>query len=570
MGIGNSKLVTDPATLAQQEFDYIVIGAGAAGCVLANRLSENPKVRVLLVEAGGNNEKELLSKVPAAWPQLMHTPNDWAYKTTPQKELNGRELEWARGKLLGGSTSINAMMFQTAPPEDIDEWERKGATGWNWNTLQPYFRKSEKFTPSALRENNTHEYRGDSGLWLTGYQNCSPITDDFVAASANVGIPRVNSSATAYLPTDVRARSNLVILTNTLCTKLVLTGSGDAVTCTGAEFATSPSSPKTIIKAQKEVIVATGAVNTPQLLMISGIGPAAELARAGIIPQVVSEHVGQHLTDHLISCAIFHAKESVDYLASPIKGLPALAQWLFTGKGPMTTNAGEGATFLRLDQTQNLWETKHNTLAPVMDTTSGPGAPDIELICAPVTFFKHGQGKAGPGEKNFTIGAGLLRPASEGYIGLKSANPFEYPIIEANYFSNRSDIDSLIRAIRITLKITQAAPLADKLITAVKQNDDMSNMHWLHDQDPETLTDAKLEQWLRGNVETLYHPVATARMASSISDGVVNSELRVFGVSNLRICDASVFPTQVAGHTTATVIAVGERLSDMIIKGSKA
>lgn len=588
----STSYVTNAQTLARQEFDYVIVGAGPAGCVLANRLSADPNNKVLLVEAGGDNDVEIFSKIPAAWPKLLHTRADWDYYTKPQSTLEGRQLFWPRGKVLGGSTTINAMMYQHAPPDDLDEFERLGATGWSANDMAPYYKKTEKFTPSSHHV-STLEHRGDSGVWNTGYVPAHPMTTRFVEAAAKAGIPHIHehntpkgpngvshmmtfidqkgarsSAATSYLSAEVRARKNLTIALNTLCTKVTLSPSANGeLTCTGAEFAQSADGPRTSVKACKEVIICSGSIGTPQILMCSGIGPKEELTRAGIPIQLVNENVGQHMLDHLAALCVFHAKESYDWLASPVASLPALIRWLVAGGGPMSTNAGEAAAFVRLDATRHLWESKVSTLPDtVVDTTSGANAPDIEMIGVPLQFFKHGLVPAPSGCKSFSVGTALLRPLSTGYVGIKSSNVFDKALIEPNYFSNETDLHNFIRAIRMTITIAKSSPLADKLnFDYTKKNTNVSDVYWLADQDPATLTDEQIEKWLRTHTETLYHPVSTARIARTAIDGVVDSDLKVFGVSNLRIADASVFPGQIAAHTTATVIALGEKASDLVL-----
>jgi len=291
------------------------------------------------------------------------------------------------------------------------------------------------------------------------------------------------------------------------------------------------------------------------------------MASAAELKQILKEDsAGKNLYDHLGLIVLFRAKESLDYLRHPLKSLPYLVQHLVFGTGPLTTNAGEAAAFIRLDDTRGLWESRSSSLrsAPVIDTTSGPGAPDIELIASPSTPLNQGTGS----EKSFTIVTLHLRPVSTGTITVKSGNVFHKAICEPNYLESNIDVHALVRALRIVLKVVHTEPLSDHLIFSdpkTQPNADKTSMYWLADQDPETLTDEEIEEWVRMNAGTLFHPTSTCRIADSPSTGVVDSSLRVFGIENLRICDASVFPAQIAAHPTATIIAAAERAADFIL-----
>jgi len=290
---------------------------------------------------------------------------------------------------------------------------------------------------------------------------------------------------------------------------------------------------------------------------------------AGITVTLVQDHVGRNMLDHLTCWSIFRAKDSWDYTTTPLYRIIALFQYLLFGAGPLATNKGDAAAFIRLEDQRHLWDTKLNTLSNLVpDTTSGPSAPDAEIISCAITFYKHAAKRPPPGTKAFSAGPTLLRPLSAGHIALKSGSVFDDPIIEANYFQNKVDLEQLMRAVRTTVAIAHTSPLCNKLVLDYNTtNEDMNDTYWLADQDPDTLTDEKLEAWVRLHAETLYHPVCTARMAKSPAEGVVDAELRVFGVKGLRVADASVFPNQIAAHTTATVVALGERATDLILGG---
>ncbi|KAF8329771.1 GMC oxidoreductase [Cantharellus anzutake] len=608
MGSSQSHFVTDPSSLIDlKEWDYIVVGAGwsQVGRTLINRWQS-----CLFDRPTFSSEDEMFSRIPAGMTRLFHTKSDWEYYTSPQSALNMRSVYWPRGKLLGGCSSINAMMYQRAPSQDLDEWEGLGCSGWNAMNLAPYYRKAEKFTPNLLHPHTTHEHHGDSGLWQTGYREPHPNADRFIASCVNAGIPSKNdfntpegpigtthmisfidqngrrsSASTAYLSPAVIARPNLTILLKTYTLKLLFSSAGahddPNPKCIGVEVASAEvpphenETPRYKLFAKKELILCAGAINTPQILMASGIGPDDVLLKAGI-PRLVPDaeglgtHVGRNLSDHLMASAVFRSKDSVDYLNHSKLVLLYLLQHALFGTGPFCTNYTDGVAFLRLDATRELWRSNLSSLsdAPVPDATSGPDAPDIELISIPTTYFRAGSIPIEPGGKSFSILLIHLRPESQGSITVQSGNVFDKAICEPNYLESKVDLQALVRGVRIVLKIARTKPLSDHLVFVdpkEKPNNDMMNMYWLADQDPETLTDKDIENWIRLHAETLYHPTSTARMAGSPSKGVVDPSLRVFGVQNLRICDASVFPNQIAAHPTATIIAMAERLADLIL-----
>jgi len=338
--------------------------------------------------------------------------------------------------------------------------------------------------------------------------------------------------------------------------------------CTGVEVANSTDGPRYRLRSKKEVILSSGSIGTPQILMCSGIGPEEQLRAAGIPVVLKHEQVGQNMWDHLSAFCAFRAKHSVDYYRSPLLQFWLLVRYLLGWGGPLTSNGGEVAAFIRLNEHRSLWASEVSKMSDdVPDTTSGPRTPDFEFVGIQATFVQHGSVQPPPGLMSYTIGAVHLCPLSKGYVGVKSGNVFDSAICEPNYFDNKVDLEALARAVRVTLRIAHAKPLADHLIFP-GPNPDKNDIFWLADADPETLTDEDLVEWLRRNAETLYHPVSSARIGTSPETGVVDTNLKVFGVQNLRIADASVFPTQIAAHTTATVIAIGERLSDIILSAA--
>ncbi|QRW04470.1 GMC oxidoreductase [Ceratobasidium sp. AG-Ba] len=567
MGAAASKHVTNPARVATpstsaseskhkstvsadelasyKSYDYVIIGGGTAGCVLAHRLSEDPNVSVLVVEAGKDSLDQLFSRIPLTFAKLFKTEADWAYNTTPQPELNNRALFWPRGKMLGGCSSINAMMYTHAAPSDYDEWN---TDGWRYEDLKQYFRKAERFTPHIAHPLVDKTHRGDEGHWRTGYSYISDMGKLWIESCKGVGIPynpdintpagtigvseivshidsngERSSTSVSYLPKPVLARPNLHVLINTRTTRILF--SGDRAV--GAELAQTAEGERFRVAAKKEVILSAGAIGTPQILMASGVGPKEELEKAGVDMVKELPHVGRNMYDHLLGCVIFRATESLDL-------------------GPLTCNIAEAAAFFRSDDPTIF----PNKSKDEVDTTSGPGAPDIEMIGASLAFAEHGFRTITPGEKAFTIAAVLLRPQSTGTVTIKSGDVWEDAIIEPNYFKSPHDVKIMIQGVRTALRVAHTKPLASKLVFK-PENKDTSSMYFMGDADPETVTDEVIEGWLRREVETIYHPVGTARMGTSAENSVVDARLRVHGIQGLRIVDASIFPTQLSGHPCA-------------------
>ncbi|KDQ57648.1 aryl-alcohol oxidase [Jaapia argillacea MUCL 33604] len=580
-----NRLLTDPNEFANSSYDYVIVGGGTAGCVLASRLSEDPHTKVLLVEAGGSHQSELFAKIPVAAAQLLRTSKDWGYSTVPQPALNNREVYYARGKLLGGSGSINALVYQHCSPSDYDEWEKKGATGWGYRDLAPYFRKSEKFTPHPLYPGVKPEDRGDSGLWHTSYGYAHPICDNFIESAKELGIPhnpdintprgsigatkfmtyvdskgQRSSTATAYLPKEVLARKNLTIAIDTITTK-VLFSSDRRPRAIGVEVAQNETSPRFQVAARKEVILAAGAVNTPQLLLLSGIGPQADLEDLNIPLVKDLPMVGNNLHDHPLVPIICRAKSgtTLDYMADPLKAVPVLLQWFLTGTGPATSNGGEAALFVRSDDPSLPFTSNGLKLEPLVDNTSGPDSPDIEIGAAPAGYRPLPRGSNG-----LTLIPILTRPMSVGRLCLASSSPFDKPKIDPNFLAHPNDMKMMVRAVRLSLRLARSSALAP-MLELKPDSEDTTDLFWPGDADPDRITDGELEDWIRINMETTNHCAGTARIGTDETDGVVDPELKVFGIDGLRVVDASIFPTMVSGHPTAPVVAIAEKASDLIL-----
>ncbi|KAG8775870.1 hypothetical protein FRC12_001229 [Ceratobasidium sp. 428] len=586
--VDKDKLTSSPVAPEEVEtwksYDYVIVGGGTAGCVLANRLTEDPNVSVLVIEAGGDPLDQLFSRIPLTFAKLFKTDVDWAYNTQPQSAMNNRSLFWPRGKMLGGCSSINAMMYTHCAPSDYDEWN---IDGWRYDDLKHYFRKAERFTPHVAHPMVDKTHRGDEGHWRTGYSYITDMGKTWIESCKEVGIPynpdintpagtigvsevitfinpkgERSSTSTSYLPTPILARPNLHVLINSRTTRILFDASSRAV---GVEIAQSATGDRFRVGASKEVLLCGGAVGTPQILMASGVGPKEELVKAGV--EVVKDvpHIGRNMFDHLLGTVIFRATESLDYLGSPVGSLLPLARWMTTGKGPLTSNVAEAAAFFRSDD-QKLFGADRPSSE---DTTSGKNAPDMELICASLAFAQHGFRAPAPGEKAFTIATTLLRPQSAGYVTIKSGDVWEDAVIQPNYLSTTHDIKVMVQGVRMALRVAHTGPLASKLVFQ-PENKDTNSIFFMGDADPETVTDEVIEGWLMREAETLYHPVGTARMGTSIENSVVDSSLRVHGISGLRIVDASIFPAQLSGHPCAGVVAAAEKAADLIKQSSSA
>ncbi|TNY19012.1 GMC oxidoreductase [Rhodotorula diobovata] len=577
-----------------RQFDFVICGGGTAGCVLASRLTEDPDVSVLLVEAGESDQRQLFSRVPAGWGNLFETPADWNFSTVPQPELSNRSLFQPRGKMLGGSSAMNAQIYQHCSREDYDAWEASGATGWGWSGLQPYFAKAEGFTPHPAHKID-ESMRGKEGVWKTGYPTTSPVVDAWVKSGPAAGVPhnpdlnietnpngitrfqatvdskgQRSSTSAAYLPPSVYSRPNLSILTSTRCTKLLLApspGASDPATqrCVGVELQQSPDGGKTYVaRAKQDVIVSLGAFGTPQLLLCSGVGSKAKLDAAGVEQKVELEGVGEGLKDHVLAGVFFRAKNgtSFEFLKSQVRTIPSLVRWLVFGTGPLRSNLAEGGAFLRSDTiahdgsvSSSSEGTKGIVDFPI--NASGKTSSDLEIVCAPVWYLNHALTPAPvPSADSFTMASTLIKPFSTGTVGIRSGSAWDEPVIDPRYLSDKRDQKVLLSGFHLMRRLAQTAPLADLLTGVDLPAGGMEGFL--------AATDTELLQHARDTAETIYHPFCSARIGAREKGGVVDPSLRVYGTSNVRLCDASVFPDAVSGHPQAAVVAVAEKFADML------
>ncbi len=536
-----------PAALAA---DYIVVGAGSAGAALAARLSEDPSISVLLLEAGGP-DTALELHVPAAFSKLFRGPYDWGYDTVPQERLDGRTVFWPRGKTLGGSSSLNAMMWVRGFAADYDEWAETAGAAWSWASLLPYFRRVERTQDPV---DDTHG--ADGAQSIEHQRDPRPHTAAFLDAAREAGHPVTPanlaegqgfsqtmvsqrrgaraSTADAYLR-PARRRRNLRVVTNALVRRVTFAREdGEPPRATGVYVEIDGVTRHAL--AHREVVLSGGAINTPQLLMLSGIGPADHLAEHGIAVVVDAPGVGANLQDHLVAGLAPEAKGGTLFGAERVA---ELARYLSSRRGMLTSNVGEACGFVRTE---------------VADRGGAPaGLPDIEIIFAPVPYVGEGLVPT-PGE-GLTVGAILLRPRSRGTIRLASADPAAKAVIDPGYLTDPDGIDEL----------TMLAGLAEcERLIATDALQALTTGRWIQPEGGEDLSPAeRAELSLRRYSHTLYHPVGTARMGTDAA-APVDPELRVRGVRGLRVADASVMPTVIRGHTNAPAIVIGEVAADLL------
>ncbi|KZT01774.1 GMC oxidoreductase [Laetiporus sulphureus 93-53] len=574
-----------------RQYDYVVVGGGTAGCVLASRLSEDRNSTVLLLEAGRSHEGNLLSRIPLAYTKMFKTAVDWNFQTTPQEAMSGKQVYWPQGKILGGTSAINSLVHQYCAKEDFDEWVKLGGEGWSFDDLLPYFHKAENYTASAQSPNKNNH--GTNGPLHVGYSSeAAPVNQYIIETSKSMGVPYIddingsrsivglahmpgildpkgqrNSTAVAYLTRDVLSRPNLIVGVNVEVEKIIFSQEqGSTPRAIGVELSTAADGPRYRVNATREVILSAGSISTPQILMLSGIGPADGLSRFNI--PVVKElpAVGRNMSDH-ISCGPlrFRAKPAYtwDRYNATFSGAVAMMKWLLTGKGPLSSMGTSMAAFIRSDDRSLPFGSKASENLPVKDLTSGPNTPDIELVWAPFVFVNFGFTPPPPGASGITTSAVALRPESTGTITLRSGSVWDKPLIDGNYFASKSDMNIVVRGTRLLMRMARTEPLAS-VLDLKAHSTDKDDIFWPGDADPDKITDEELKEWIRGNASPFFHPVSTARMGQSVETSVVDAKLRVHGVAGLRVVDASVFPSHLSGHPAAAVIAVAEKAADMI------
>jgi choline dehydrogenase len=523
------------------EYDYVIVGAGSAGCVLANRLSADADVSVLLVEAGpADNRREI--SIPAAWVSLFKTEVDWNYETAPQPQWDGRGIYWPRGKTLGGSSSTNAQIYLRGASVDFDEWAAAGNVGWAYQDVLPYFIRAEN------NERGAGIFHGGSGpLCVSDVRDPNPLSQAFLNSGLAMGLKynddfngedldgigycqhtqkngRRWSTATAYLK-PVRHRKNLDIWTGTQVGKVILNRqTAVGITCLR-------NGERIDISARREIILCGGAINSATLLMHSGIGPPDQLRPHGIKVVHALEGVGQNLQDHPIVSLGYLSREPVSLLKA--KSVGNLARYFIQGRGML---AGSGV----------------DVLAHARTRPEAP-APDLQLLLMPLLWLD--QGLRPPQEHGFTIGAAVMKPRSRGSIALRSSDESAAPLLQPNYCSDEEDEDmrTMMEGIKLARRIVAASPF-DRL-----RGQEIS-------PGSEADSDEALRSHVRQNGQTYYHPVGTCKMGVD-NMAVVDPELRVRGIARLRVADASIMPTIPRANTNAATIMIAEKAADLIREG---
>lgn len=532
-------------TNTQEDFDFIIVGAGSAGCVLANRLTADGRNRVLLLEAGGSDINPFVA-APVGETQLLGSAYDWAFKSAPQAELGGATLELARGKCLGGSSSINGQLYFRGIAQDYDGWAALGNQGWGFEDVLPLFKRMENWIGGA------DDYRGDAGpLRTIGSTYDNPLFEAFVQAGEQLGHPRVTdfngaqpegfghcqhthyrfpvlrcASSYAYLLKE-RYRRNLCIRKHAEVTRVLIK---DKV-ATGVEYRCQGQI--CTARARKEVILSAGPYQSPKLLMLSGIGPAAHLNDVGINPVLDLPGVGENLQDQIGSFVQHACTQPITYYSytNPLRAAGAIVEWLALGRGPLTLFPMASSAILRV----------------------GPGAtrPDVQFYMFPVAVNPHSEGTFEPRSHAYNIHWGIIQPKSRGFVRLNSADPFAPPLIDNRFYSDEADKDLNRHAFRFARRIHEQAALAPYRGPEVAPG-------------PECQSDADIDAHCARYFANHYHASGTCKMG--IDDmAVVDPDLKLRGIDRLRVIDSSIMPVVPTGGLNAPSMMIGEKGSDMLL-----
>ncbi len=528
-------------------YDYVIVGAGSAGCVLANRLSADPARNVLLLEAGGKDSSPWIH-VPVGYFKTMHNPKtDWCYKSDPDPGVNGRSLDWPRGKVLGGSSAINGLLYIRGQKEDFDTWRQMGNDGWSYDDVLPYFRRSED------QERGADEYHGEGGpLSVSDMRARRDLCEALIAAAEELGIPRNDdfngamqegagyfqltarngkrcSAATAYLR-PVRSRRNLEVVTGAMAERLLFDETSPRIT-TGVAYSVRGERRQAMLRDGGEVILAAGAIGSPQILQISGIGPGPVLGAVGIDVRHELPGVGLNLQDHLQVRSVYEVNVPTlnDEINNPVRRAAIGVRYILTRRGPMAMGASQVCIFCK--------------------TRPELATPDIQFHFQPLSADKPGL-KMHP-FSGMTMSVCQLRPESRGQIAIRSPDPSVHPSIQPNYLATAVDQQTVVAGLKVTRQLAATGSLSRYIRRE-------------HLPGPDVQSDEDLLEAARNISQTIYHPTSSCRMGKD-SMAVVDTSFRVHGVKALRVVDASAMPSITSGNTNAPVIMMAEKASDLIL-----